>query len=66
MLSDTVQVLTTNRLFCNKCIYSLIILQPKKVGSVLTEAENWDLLVDCTSRDGRQMLDAGVHVFTVS
>jgi hypothetical protein len=30
----------------------------KKVGSALTETENWDLLVDCTSRDGRQMLDA--------
>jgi hypothetical protein len=30
--------------------------------SALTEAENWDLLVDCTSRDGRQMLDAGVHL----
>jgi hypothetical protein len=28
------------------------------VGSALTETENWDLLVDCTSRDGRQMLDA--------
>ena len=26
------------------------------------ETENWDLLVDCTSRDGRQMLDAGVHL----
>jgi hypothetical protein len=34
----------------------------KKVGSALTETENWDLLVDCTSRDGRQMLDAGVHL----
>jgi hypothetical protein len=32
----------------------------KKVGSALTETENWDVLVDCTSRDGRQMLDAGV------
>jgi hypothetical protein len=32
------------------------------VGSALTETENWDLLVDCTSRDGRQMLDAGVHL----
>jgi hypothetical protein len=32
----------------------------KKVGSALTETENWDLIVDCTSRDGRQMLDAGV------
>ena len=32
----------------------------KKVGSALTETENWDLLVDCTSRDGRQML--GVHL----
>jgi hypothetical protein len=34
----------------------------KKVGSALTETENWDLLVDCTSRDGRHMLDAGVHL----
>jgi hypothetical protein len=34
----------------------------KKVGSALTETENWDLLVDCTNRDGRQMLDAGVHL----
>jgi hypothetical protein len=34
----------------------------KKVGSALTETENWDVLVDCTSRDGRQMLDAGVHL----
>jgi hypothetical protein len=34
----------------------------KKVGSALTETKNWDLLVDCTSRDGRQMLDAGVHL----
>ena len=34
----------------------------KKVGSALTETENWDLLVDCISRDGRQMLDAGVHL----
>jgi len=34
----------------------------KKVGSALTETENWDLLVDCTSRDGRQMLDAVVHL----
>ena len=34
----------------------------KKVGSALMENENWDLLVDCTSRDGRQMLDVGVHL----
>jgi hypothetical protein len=34
----------------------------KEVGSALTETENWDLLVDCTSRDGRKMLDAGVHL----
>jgi hypothetical protein len=34
----------------------------KKVGSALTETENWDLLVGCTSRDGRQMLDAGDHL----
>jgi hypothetical protein len=33
-----------------------------QVGSALTETENWDLPVDCTSRDGRQMLDAGVHL----
>ena len=32
------------------------------MGSALTETENWDLLVDCTSRDGRQMLDAGGHL----
>jgi hypothetical protein len=30
------------------------------VASALTETENWDLLVDCTSRDGRQMLDAHI------
>ena len=34
----------------------------KKVRSALMETENWDLLVDCTSRDGRKMLDAGVHL----
>ena len=34
----------------------------KKVGSALTETENWDLHVNFTSRDGRQMLDAGVHL----
>jgi hypothetical protein len=33
-----------------------------EVGSALTETENWDLIVDCTSRDGRKMLDAGVHL----
>ena len=33
-----------------------------QVGSALTETENWDRLGDCTSRDGRQMLDAGVHL----
>jgi hypothetical protein len=32
------------------------------VGFALTETENWDLLFDCTSRDGRQMLGAGVHL----
>jgi hypothetical protein len=32
------------------------------VGSALTEAENWDLFADCTSRDGRKILDAGVHL----
>ena len=34
----------------------------KQVGSALTQTENWDLLVDCTSRDGRKMLDAGVYI----
>ena len=37
-------------------------LSRKQVGSALTETKNWDLLVDCTSRDGRKMLDAGVHL----
>ena len=37
-------------------------LSRKQVGSALTETENWDLLVKCTSRDGRKMLDAGVHL----
>jgi hypothetical protein len=35
----------------------------KKVGSALTETKTLDLLVDCTSRDGRKMLDAGKSVF---
>ena len=34
----------------------------KQLGSAQTETENWDLLVDCTSRDGRKMLDAGVYI----
>jgi hypothetical protein len=37
-------------------------LSRKQVGSALTEAENWDLFADCTSRDGRKILDAGVHL----
>jgi hypothetical protein len=37
-------------------------LSRKQVGSALTKTKNWDLLVDCTSRDGRKMLDAGVHL----
>ena len=28
----------------------------------MTEAENWDLLADCTSQDGGEILDAGVHL----
>ena len=28
----------------------------------MTEAENWDLLADCTSQDGGKILDAGVHL----
>jgi hypothetical protein len=31
-------------------------------GSALTEAENWDVFADCTSRDGRKISDAGVHL----
>ena len=38
-------------------------LSKKQMGSALTETEHWDLLVDCKSRDGRKMLDAGVHLF---
>ena len=32
------------------------------MGSALTEAENWDLFADCTSRDGRIILDTGIHL----
>ena len=38
------------------------LFNQKKLRSALSETENWDLLVDCTSQDGRQMLDAGVHL----
>ena len=48
--------------FLFKIIQTRDIIHSEKVGSALTETENWDLLVDCTSRDGRQMLDAGVHL----
>ena len=37
-------------------------LSRKEVESALMETENWDLLVDSTSRDGQKMLDAGVHL----
>jgi hypothetical protein len=37
-------------------------LSSKQVGSALTEAENWDFFADCTSRDGRKIQDAGVHL----
>jgi hypothetical protein len=51
------------RIFCtvsySKYFRRGTLFVQKKVGSALTETENWDLLVDCTSRDGRQMLDAG-------
>ena len=33
------------------------------MGSALTETKNWNLLVDCTSRDGRRILDPGVDLF---
>jgi hypothetical protein len=42
-------------------IFQTLFIQ-KQVGSALTEAENWDLLVDCTSRECRKMLNAGVHL----
>jgi hypothetical protein len=38
------------------------IFHSEKSGICSDETENWDLLFDCTSRDGRQMLDAGVHL----
>jgi hypothetical protein len=38
------------------------LLIQKSSGICSDETENWDLLVDCTSRDGRKMLDAGVHL----
>ena len=39
-----------------------IIHSEKKWDLLWRKTENWDLLVDCTSRDGWQMLDAGVHL----
>ena len=39
-----------------------IIYSEKEWDLLLTETENWELLVDCTSRDGRKMLEAGVHL----
>ena len=51
---------------CRTTIQNIIdeghYLSRKQVGSALREAENWDLLADCTSRDGRKILDAGVHL----
>ena len=34
----------------------------KTSGICSDEAENWDLLADCANRDGRKILDAGVHL----
>ena len=52
---------------CRTTIQNIIderhYLSRKEVGSGLTEAENWDLFADCTSRDGRKILDAGVHLY---
>jgi hypothetical protein len=39
-----------------------IIYPENKWDLLLTEAENWDLLADCTSQDGGEILDAGVHL----
>ena len=51
---------------CRTTIQNIIdeghYLSRKQVGSALTEAENWDMFADCTSRDGRKILDAGVHL----
>jgi len=51
---------------CRTTIQTIIdeghYLSRKQVGSALTEAENWDLFANCTSRDGRKILDAGVHL----
>jgi hypothetical protein len=51
---------------CRTTIQNIIderhYLSRKQVGSALTDAENWDLLADCTIRDGRKILDAGVHL----
>jgi hypothetical protein len=47
---------------CRTTIQNIIdeghYLSRKQVGSALTKTENWDLLADCTSRDGRKILDA--------
>jgi hypothetical protein len=48
--------------FLFKIFQARDIIHSEKSGICSDETENWDLLVDCTSRDGRQMLDVGVHL----
>ena len=37
-------------------------LARKQVAAEITECDNWDLFADGTSRDGKKILDAGVHL----
>jgi hypothetical protein len=48
--------------FLFKIFQTRDIIHSEKRGSALAVTEYWDLLVDCRSWDGRQMLDAGVHL----
>jgi hypothetical protein len=48
--------------FLFKIFQTRDIIHSEKSEICSDETENWDLLVDCRSRDGRQMLDAGVHL----
>ena len=48
--------------FLFKIFQTRDIIHSEKSRICSDETEIWDLLVDCTSRDGRQMLDADVHL----
>jgi uncharacterized protein YjhX (UPF0386 family) len=47
----------------NLQFHNLTSKNSSQVGSALTETKNWDLLVDCISRDGWKILDPGVDLF---